>query len=93
MPADFLRRPRAGSDDAEADAARIQVFAAMIDLAHGLGMQVTVEGVETSAHDALVRELGADLAQGSHYGRPDDAVAVGRMLAGGQLAAVVPPSR
>jgi diguanylate cyclase (GGDEF)-like protein len=80
VPADFLRRPPTSGADGASDAARVQVFAAMIDLAHELGMQVTVEGVETSTHDALVRQLGADLAQGSHYGRPEDAVAIGQLL-------------
>jgi diguanylate cyclase len=84
VPADFLHRPPAGSGEAAADSARVQVFASIIDLAHRLGMQVTAEGIETPAHDGLVRELGADLAQGSYYCPPHDAVAIGRMLASGQ---------
>jgi len=79
LPADFLRRPTGGGAIAE-DPSRVRVFAAIIDLAHGLGMQVTVEGVETPGHDALVRELGADLAQGLHYARPDTAAAIGALL-------------
>jgi diguanylate cyclase (GGDEF)-like protein len=79
LPADFLRRPTNGGAIAAAPA-RIQVFAAIINLAHDLGMQVTVEGVETSGHHDLVRELGADLAQGLHYARPDTAVATGARL-------------
>jgi diguanylate cyclase (GGDEF)-like protein len=87
LPADFLRRPTGGGAIAD-DPARVQVFAAIIDLAHGLGMQVTVEGVETPGHHDLVRELGADQAQGLHYARPDTAVAIGaRLLADQQEAA------
>jgi diguanylate cyclase (GGDEF)-like protein len=79
LPADFLRKPSGGGAVAD-DPARVRVFAAIIDLAHGLGMKVTVEGVETPGHHALVRELGADLAQGMHYARPDTAVAIGALL-------------
>ena len=50
--------------------ARRDVLASTIALAHRLGMQVTVEGVETEADEALVASLGADHAQGSHYSTP-----------------------
>jgi diguanylate cyclase (GGDEF)-like protein len=79
LPADFLRRPTNGGAIAD-DPARVRVFAAIIDLAHELGMSVTVEGVETAGHDELVRGLGADLAQGLHYARPDTARATGALL-------------
>ncbi|MEO7786332.1 MAG: EAL domain-containing protein [Sphingomicrobium sp.] len=36
----------------------------MIDLAHGLGLTATAEGVETEAQLRLLRELGCDVAQG-----------------------------
>ena len=84
LPADFLRRPTGGGAIAD-DPARVRVFAAIIDLAHGLGMRVTVEGVETAGHDALVRTLGADLAQGMHYARPDTALAIGNRLEADQV--------
>jgi EAL domain-containing protein (putative c-di-GMP-specific phosphodiesterase class I) len=65
LPADFLR-PATGPQ-AESHSAPARVLAAIIDLAHDLGMRVTVEGVETAEHDTLVRTLGADLAQGMFY--------------------------
>ncbi len=36
----------------------------MIDLAHGLGLSATAEGVETPEQLRLLRELGCDVAQG-----------------------------
>jgi EAL domain-containing protein (putative c-di-GMP-specific phosphodiesterase class I) len=36
----------------------------VIQLAHSLGLLVVAEGIETPAQLDLVRELGADLAQG-----------------------------
>ncbi|MEZ5955869.1 MAG: GGDEF domain-containing protein [Hyphomonadaceae bacterium] len=41
-----------------------------IDLAHGLGMNVTAEGVETPAAFALLASLNCDLAQGYLISRP-----------------------
>jgi EAL domain-containing protein (putative c-di-GMP-specific phosphodiesterase class I) len=42
----------------------------IIDLAHGLGLRATAEGVETIEQLRLVRELGCDLAQGYLIARP-----------------------
>jgi EAL domain-containing protein (putative c-di-GMP-specific phosphodiesterase class I) len=41
-----------------------------IDLAHGLGMEVTAEGVETPAAFALLAGMKCDLAQGYIVSRP-----------------------
>jgi EAL domain-containing protein (putative c-di-GMP-specific phosphodiesterase class I) len=42
----------------------------IIDLAHGLGLRATAEGIETIEQLRLVRELGCDLAQGYLIARP-----------------------
>ncbi|UPT62705.1 MAG: EAL domain-containing protein [Hyphomonadaceae bacterium JAD_PAG50586_4] len=41
-----------------------------IDLAHGLGMKITAEGVETPATLALLAGMGCDVAQGYLVGKP-----------------------
>ena len=41
-----------------------------IDLAHGLGMKVTAEGVENPAAFALLAAMGCDMAQGYLISRP-----------------------
>ncbi|MHB9880916.1 EAL domain-containing protein [Pacificimonas sp. ICDLI1SI03] len=41
-----------------------------IDLAHGLGMEVTAEGIETQAALALLRVMGCDRVQGYLTGKP-----------------------
>jgi EAL domain-containing protein (putative c-di-GMP-specific phosphodiesterase class I)/GGDEF domain-containing protein len=41
-----------------------------IDLAHGLGMKVVAEGVETAEALALLAGMGCDYAQGYHIARP-----------------------
>jgi diguanylate cyclase (GGDEF)-like protein/PAS domain S-box-containing protein len=46
------------------------IVSAMINLAHALGWEVTVEGVETAEQLARLRELGCDMAQGYHLWEP-----------------------
>lgn len=46
------------------------VAAGIVGLAAGLGQLTIAEGVENAATLALLRELGVDLAQGFHIGRP-----------------------
>ena len=42
----------------------------MIDLAHGLGMTCTAEGIETKEQLAMLRTMGCDVAQGYLIARP-----------------------
>ena len=46
------------------------VVSGVIALAAGFGQRTIAEGVENAATLALLRELGVDLAQGFHIGRP-----------------------
>ena len=43
---------------------------AITAMAHALGLEVVVEGVETAAQLALVRDIGCDLVQGFLLSRP-----------------------
>lgn len=53
-----------------------------IDLAHGLGLKVTAEGVETPTALALLRGMGCDMAQGYLIGRPMPLIALLERLEG-----------
>jgi diguanylate cyclase (GGDEF)-like protein/PAS domain S-box-containing protein len=56
----FIRHLTPGSEE--------QILcAAVITMAHNLGLQVVAEGVETAAQAALLKELGCDLAQGYYF--------------------------
>ena len=57
------------------------IVATLVTLAHGLGLSVTAEGVETAEQLARVRALGCDLAQGWLLGRPGPATTVPSALA------------
>ncbi len=46
------------------------IVRATIELAHGLGIRVVAEGVETLQHVTMLRTLGCDVAQGWHFGKP-----------------------
>lgn len=48
----------------------------LVGLAHGLGLKVCAEGVETPAALDLLAEAGCDFAQGYHIGRPMAADAI-----------------
>jgi diguanylate cyclase (GGDEF)-like protein len=56
----FMRRPMRERD----------LLPGLVELIRALKLVPVIEGVETPAHHALVRELGVPLAQGYHYGRP-----------------------
>lgn len=54
----------------ETNLASRAIVETVCSLAHKLGMQTVVEGIETEAQLAIVRDLGADRAQGFLLGRP-----------------------
>jgi len=55
---------------------------AVIALAHGLGIGVVAEGIETTRQAERLRELGCDLGQGYLFSRPVPAAVTARLLAG-----------
>jgi EAL domain-containing protein (putative c-di-GMP-specific phosphodiesterase class I) len=54
-------------DDADRNVAIVQ---AVLSLAHGLGINVVAEGIETPRQARRLRELGCDLGQGYMWSRP-----------------------
>ena len=65
---------------------------ATVQLAHGLGARTVGEGVEDQALADVLSELGCDLAQGYHLGRPMPAQDLRRLL-GMADASVLPSER
>ena len=59
----FVRR----LDEEDGDPAIVR---SIVDFAHGLGLSVVAEGVETSHAWRLLREFGCDVAQGYRISRP-----------------------
>lgn len=58
-----------------------EVVGFVVDLARAIGATTVVEGVETPAQLALVRDLGCDAAQGFHLGRPMPGDEAARLVA------------
>jgi EAL domain-containing protein (putative c-di-GMP-specific phosphodiesterase class I) len=72
------------SDDADQ-----WIVAALVDLAHALGLTVTAENVETAAQLERFRALGCDAGQGSLFGLPSTAEQIdARLRAGTPLCEV-----
>lgn len=56
------------------------IVAAIIAMAHALGLAVVAEGVETDEQFLEMRRLGCEFAQGYHLGRPMSADGIARLL-------------
>lgn len=64
------------------DTHALNMLRAAVDLGRALGLRVVAEGVETADEVALAREVGCDLAQGYHIGRPVRPEALGVLVVG-----------
>lgn len=73
LPVHELKIDRSFISGVDGDAQRRELLGSIIMLGHGLGLEVTAEGVETEAELALLTQLGCDLAQGYLVGRPCEA--------------------
>ena len=70
LPLDTIKIDRsfvAGLDD---DDANLPIVQAVISLAHGLGIDVTAEGIETVEQRDCLRDLTCDRGQGFYFARP-----------------------
>lgn len=72
---DVVKLDRALISGLHADDRRTPLVLALIEYAHDLGIRVVAEGIETETELQMVRELGADYAQGYFLGRPAPAPA------------------
>ena len=70
LPFTELKIDRFFIEDAPTSKDSELIVKSIIDLAHGLGLTVTAEGVETAEQLRLLRELGCDVAQGYFVARP-----------------------
>ncbi|MCG5433917.1 bifunctional diguanylate cyclase/phosphodiesterase [Mycobacterium sp. MYCO198283] len=80
LPIDELKLDREFITPVVADARAGALVRSVIDLAHGLGITVTAEGVEDGGTERLLRTFGCDVAQGYHYSAPLDSDGIRDLL-------------
>lgn len=69
FPLDILKVDKSFVDGLGRDQGT-EIVAAVVNLAHALGLEVVAEGVETPRQLEALRELGCDFAQGYLFSRP-----------------------
>ncbi|AFL72271.1 EAL domain-containing protein [Thiocystis violascens] len=91
FPVDILKIDRSFVNNLAEDAGNLAIIRATIAMAHGLGIRVVAEGVETDAQIALLHRLGCDLVQGYRTGRPMPAGDFARLIAADPVT-MLPPA-
>lgn len=80
FPVDRLKIDRSFISCMDTDAETREIVRIIIMLAHGLGLEVVAEGVETQAQADMLKELDCELAQGYLYSRPVPCEAIDQLL-------------
>ena len=80
FPFDTLKIDRGFVADLSDSGSSLRIVEAVVRLAHGLGLRVVAEGVETEAQMAILRRVGCDEIQGYLLSPPVDAVRIARIL-------------
>ncbi len=83
LPVDGLKIDRVFVREVGEDPVNGAIVRAVISMAHGMGLDVTAEGVETAEELAFVRAQRCDRAQGHYFSRALPAAAAGEMLPSG----------
>jgi diguanylate cyclase (GGDEF)-like protein len=76
FPVDTVKIDREFVIDLEHNLASRLIVGAVVGLAHGLGMKVVAEGIETVGQRDEVAELGCDFSQGFYFASPQPADAI-----------------
>jgi diguanylate cyclase (GGDEF)-like protein len=79
-PVDTIKVDRAFVTNLGRDAASNTIVTAVIKLAHGLGMTVVSEGVETIEQHHELTQLGCDSCQGFYFARPMPAASLEALI-------------
>ena len=70
IPSDEIKLDRRFVQAITTDARERTIVDSVIRLAHALGQEIVAEGIEDAATLEALRNLGCDIAQGYHIGRP-----------------------
>jgi EAL domain-containing protein (putative c-di-GMP-specific phosphodiesterase class I) len=70
LPLDTIKIDRSFVVELTGDDANLPIVHAVISLAHGLGIEVVAEGIETAEQLGWLRQLACDRGQGFYFARP-----------------------
>jgi len=87
LPIDKLKIDRGFLRELESSAGDAMIVETIAAMAHGLGLQVAAEGVETEAQLRRLLAIGCAEWQGHHFSPPLDAAAFERLAAARRSAA------
>jgi EAL domain-containing protein (putative c-di-GMP-specific phosphodiesterase class I) len=71
LPVDTLKIDQSFISMIHTGAEKLPILSSMISMAHGLGLTVTAEGVETAAQAEYLMNLDCDSLQGFLFSRPE----------------------
>ena len=80
FPVDRLKIDRSFVSRMDTDLETREIIRIIIMLAHGLGLKVVAEGVETQVQADMLKHLGCELAQGYLYSRPVPSETIDQLL-------------
>jgi diguanylate cyclase (GGDEF)-like protein/excisionase family DNA binding protein len=81
LPLDTIKVDRSFVTDLDVQDPNVGIVRAVVSLAHGLGITVVAEGIETEEQARRLRELGCDMGQGFAWAHPADPVRIGGFVA------------
>ena len=80
LPINEIKLDRAFSADLADERRSVAIVRSTVDLTHALGLRMVAEGVEDAGTLGILQDLGCDLVQGWHLGRPMPASAFEGLL-------------
>jgi len=80
FPVDRLKIDRSFISRMDTDVETREIVRIIVMLAHGLGLKVVAEGVETQAQADMLKDLDCELAQGYLYSRPVPSETIDQLL-------------
>jgi EAL domain-containing protein (putative c-di-GMP-specific phosphodiesterase class I) len=80
LPLDTIKIDRSFVTDLDVQDPNVAIVRAVVSLAHGLGVSVVAEGIETDEQARRLRDLGCDMGQGYTWAHPADAIRTGRFV-------------
>jgi diguanylate cyclase (GGDEF)-like protein/excisionase family DNA binding protein len=81
LPLDTIKVDRSFVTDLDVRDPNVGIIRAVVSLAHGLGITVVAEGIETEEQARRLRDLGCDMGQGYVWAHPADPIRVGQYVA------------